>query len=877
MANIAQRSFTGGELDPALHSRTDLVKYQTGAKRIRNMIVRKSGGVTRRVGSEFCSETNLKYLGAKIKSRKIEFKVASDSSYVLEFAASRIRVYYKGVPYINPSISAIPISLITNGVSPVEVTYTGSVHPSENDIILISGVSGMTEINNCYFRATLVNTTLKTFKLYSLDGTAFSNGSYGTYTGGGSFLTTMSLACPYGDSQIHEFDYAQSIDSMLLTHHNYPVKQIVRSSNVFYLFDYSIGLQSLGPSNVTLSGVGNPGSTQYSFAFTRLLTNGTESQPTYFSVTTGNATLSESNYLQFYWDNPFVDSVFNIYQFRNGIYGLVGVSKASTVGVLQASHRIVGVAPDTTTTFVKYINPFNSSGNYPQAVGYAQQRVFFANTINKPETGWASTLAQYGVFIKRAPGETVLDSDSIEFTLAGNSVNPIQFMVDIGGLVFLTETSEQYLLGSGSGSITPGQINPQAQSYNGTIDKVKPITANNMCLYLGAGSVRELGYTYEVDGYRGDDLTAFAAHLFEKKRIVSWAYQNKPVKVIWAVLSDGTMASMTYIKEQQILAWHTQDMDGAFIEDVCVAREDDSEALYITVVRTIGETQKRYIEKIYNWEPKAISDSTLLDSHLRYDGRNKNAALTVTLSTATTWLDGQTITLTSSSSTFTAGDVGKQFHFYNGSETYRITIATYVSGTVIRGTSYDATPTWARNIPLNDWAKAVNSVSGLSHLEGKKVAIFADGYVVASPLNPKYPEKFVAAGAVTLPDFYAVVHVGLPYVSDLQTLPIDSQQGESIAADPKLINEVLIRFRNSLGGFVGTKDPVDDSVGGMIEIKPRTVEGLEAPNKLMNEVIKHKIPASWENNGSVLVRQVDPAPMEISFIAPSGLIATRRS
>jgi hypothetical protein len=56
-------------------------------------------------------------------------------------------------------------------------------------------------------------------------------------------------------------------------------------------------------------------------------------------------------------------------------------------------------------------------------------------------------------------------------------------------------------------------------------------------------------------------------------------------------------------------------------------------------------------------------------------------------------------------------------------------------------------------------------ISGLTWLEGATVSVLADGAVQAS--------KVVVGGSITLDHAASVVHVGLPYTADLQTLPPD--------------------------------------------------------------------------------------------------------
>ena len=64
--------------------------------------------------------------------------------------------------------------------------------------------------------------------------------------------------------------------------------------------------------------------------------------------------------------------------------------------------------------------------------------------------------------------------------------------------------------------------------------------------------------------------------------------------------------------------------------------------------------------------------------------------------------------------------------------------------------------------------KGVDTITGLQHLYGKDIAILADG-------NVQTNFTLEADGTLTLQRKYSVVHVGLPYVSDLETMAIDPQ------------------------------------------------------------------------------------------------------
>ena len=205
-----------------------------------------------------------------------------------------------------------------------------------------------------------------------------------------------------------------------------------------------------------------------------------------------------------------------------------------------------------------------------------------------------------------------------------------------------------------------------------------------------------------------------------------------------------------------------------------------------------------------------VIDNIFMDSALTYDGRNTGST-TMTISGGTTWGTNETLTLTSSAAFFTASDVGNEIHFYdeNSGLLIRFKINAFTSSTVVTGKATSVVPVELRSTAVTSWARAVDQVSGLWHLEGEIVSIFADRYVVASPNNStkSYPQVTVTDGVVTLSECYAVIHVGLPFIVDIQTLPVDSAQGETLQNKNKLNQKVTARFSNTRGVFIGTRAP----------------------------------------------------------------------
>ena len=144
----------------------------------------------------------------------------------------------------------------------------------------------------------------------------------------------------------------------------------------------------------------------------------------------------------------------------------------------------------------------------------------------------------------------------------------------------------------------------------------------------------------------------------------------------------------------------------------------------------------------------------------------------------------------------------------------------------------------------------VTVISGLSHLEGREVAILADGAV--------QPRQTVTGGAITLQSAASLVHVGLPITAEIQTLPIAAEIEAYAQATIKTAYKATLRVYRSSGFFVGTK------LDNLIETKVRADEAYGTPPALRTGEIDVELDSGWSRGGQIIVRQADPVPLEIS-------------
>jgi len=168
----------------------------------------------------------------------------------------------------------------------------------------------------------------------------------------------------------------------------------------------------------------------------------------------------------------------------------------------------------------------------------------------------------------------------------------------------------------------------------------------------------------------------------------------------------------------------------------------------------------------------------------------------------------------------------------------------------------DVTKAWFLDCALQYSGAPVTVISGLDHLNGATVSILADGNV--------QPQQLVANGTITLQQAASTVTVGLPYVSQLQTLCMEPEGMAMQVQDyRKKISAVAVRVADTRGLKVGP------SFNDLTEIKERSAQvfmGAAVPLFTGDErvVIDNK----YLVEDDVCIEQDNPLPCTILGVIP---------
>jgi hypothetical protein len=156
--------------------------------------------------------------------------------------------------------------------------------------------------------------------------------------------------------------------------------------------------------------------------------------------------------------------------------------------------------------------------------------------------------------------------------------------------------------------------------------------------------------------------------------------------------------------------------------------------------------------------------------------------------------------------------------------------------------------------------EALTEIEGLSHLEGREVAILADGGV--------QPPQIVRGGRAALQYPADIIQVGLPYRSVLTTVDFEAPLPDGPAVGRrKRVVKVHLRLLESAGGAVGA---------GEGRLSP--LEYWEAPRQmdkapaLYSGWVDLSWPGGYENDGRLTVAQDLPLPFILGGLVQAILL-----
>ena len=599
-----------------------------------------------------------------------------------------------------------------------------------------------------------------------------------------------------------------------------------------------------------------------------------------FSVTQAYILEFGNLYIRFYKDNGQIESGGSPVEVSTTfttaeLDSMYFAQSADTLYIAQSNHAPSKLTRSSHTswtlanlTFASAPSNFASgTGENPRCVTFFEERLYWAGTDNQPQTIWAS---KSGDFLNMDQG-TGLDDESVEFTLATDDVNVIRWLKASDVLLIGTVGGEFKLHGNGN-PVTPSNVRVVQETKYGS-SGVTPVTSGRAVLFnqRATKKLRQMIFDLNVEGFVAPDLTILAEDI-TGDGIISMAYQQEPDSIIWAVRADGTLIGLTYQRDQQVVAWHQHPVGGYFGEATITVSDAANIAVgaTITITRSDGTTE---VMTATNDDPTTANKFSVGGSRTNNDvadniavgtggvlGINALSNLTApnpaaAVITVTDQSNGLgAFTLASSDSTRLA--VTNQGQAIAESvavipsadglaDELWVSVKRTINGSTVRYVEY-LDPTIFVDSGLKYSGVSATAFSGLGHLEGQSVQILGD--------NAVYPNKIVTSGSVSLSAGVTTAYIGLPYPTEIVTLPPEVPQKDGASfGKKKSWSRVILNLYQTLGISVNGNQLILRTGGDPMDSPPPTFTGQHDVTNL-----------GWkESDSSLTIKQEQPLGMTL--------------
>lgn len=237
-------------------------------------------------------------------------------------------------------------------------------------------------------------------------------------------------------------------------------------------------------------------------------------------------------------------------------------------------------------------NIFSESFGYPKTITYFQQRLVLGGTRKYPNYIWLSRAGDESNYLT-----TTSDGDSFTVAASSEQLSNVLHLSQSRGIAVFCGGSELAI--NAQDSLTPSNANILEHTAYGITESIKPIKVGSELLFVqrGAERVRTLVYDYSQDGLISNELSVLASHLGENgKGFKDMAYQQEPDSIIWFVLNNGTLATLTLDREQSVISWARHDIGGKVISVTSLPSTTGADKVYFLVNRN-GSVQIEQIQE----------------------------------------------------------------------------------------------------------------------------------------------------------------------------------------------------------------------------------------------------------------------------------------
>jgi len=805
---IHQASFVRGELDPKIVSRVDVVAYEQGLKKARNVLTLNQGGIERRPGTVYRAT-------APGNGRIEPFIFSDDQEYIILFTNTVITIYSSNGTLLQTITST---GIATAELMELTVTQQGDtmIIAHKNFVPRILQRTGATTFTLTAFQFDVSVNGEKTYQPYF----KFANDSITldiNQTAKGTTGVTLTTSADYWTSSYVNTRVRYHGAEIFIT--GYTSATVVTGT---LLDDVSIELDDTPLRTTQGSGVIEVTMPQHGFSTGASITiSGAQD---IFDVD-GNG-LATAN----------INGTFSITVIDDDRFSYTaGSSDTATESVDGggANVKIVGHPPTR-----KWDEQLYSEVNgFPRAVCFHEQRLYFGGSATAPDY---LTSSKVGSFFNFDVGKA-LDDESLQMQIASDQINEIRHLVSGRVLEIFTSGAEFFLRPQTGKNITPTDSMIIRQTSFGVQQAGMPRPFDGGTLYIqkNGKNIRDYVFASTTELFDSNNTSLESSHLIKSPTDTATATSlpDRTEQLYFLVNNDGTMCIYNSQKEQKIFGWTQWNTDGNYKSIACL-----SSTIFSLVERTINSSTAYYLEQFATTQfdiPTDMSFTKTMSASYQPHGTVKNKGA-ISSGVSQFIIDGATA----------SPNQGDTFQFAGTGTTHTVTsvTATGTTNEYIKSVS-PATASVSDNTDLvfltsrvftgiTQIGKTVHATSGST--EDGDFFYYGSGVVTS-------------AGTVTFPSPAAACDIGMDYDITVETLPQDVRLGDGVlTGKPRKIGKAVLELSttynvtiNSNQVLIGS-NPNDDTTGLQSLTGKREVHTL-----------------GYEVDPTLTVSQTAPLPMRV--------------
>ena len=635
--SFVQEGFSSGAWSPQAQGRMSEPEYQEAMGTCLNSFPTETGPWTRRPGGRYIAHTKGGNAG-----RVVSFDFSTTQPYQMEFTNGFLR-FLAGLALVNVGTPTVLVSTISTA-NPALVTATAALPASwvnGDTVMFLSKTNPCRSPYLCNRQFIIGGKSGATFTLTDALTGANVNGATINYQAGSNLdeiVKVFELATPYTASQWQDMRVVPSIDNALLLTSAFQPRIILDTPNTD-VNPFSIGAQDFtdgpyldinttattlalsaltGSVTVTASGItGINGDTGFQTTDVGRLIR-FQAAPAVWSnaITYAQAAVvlgSDNNvYVSVAGanlnQNPTTDNFSAYWELSTETVVWTWLKITARASTTSVTATILGVSPPKGTATTQWrLGLFSDTNGWPTCGTYHDGRLWLSGAASNRVDGSKSN--KPFDFSPTAFDGTVADDNAVAATANAVDVNAILWMQTTKEGLLLGSQAGEWLLNAATGEdlISPSTAKMQRVSEYGCAN-VEPVFAGkNIYVQRQKRKLLAIGNDFNALA-TSENLSVFASHM-TKTGIAELAWQQEPIRTIWARRTDNTLvgcvfkmaqndASIPQAWSSSSVAWHEHTLgSGNTVVSISAGPSYDglSDTLYMVTKTAAG---KHWVEAL---------------------------------------------------------------------------------------------------------------------------------------------------------------------------------------------------------------------------------------------------------------------------------------